>query len=151
MESWNKYFADMAEFVSKRSTDTSTKVGAVIVGPDKEVRSTGYNGLPRGTKDSEERLSRPAKYLWTEHAERNAIYNAARVGTSTKGCSLYVQLHPCVDCARAIIQSGIIEVHCPPIDETNPRWNESMNVSKEMMLEAGINLVYDMEQSQVNV
>ncbi len=57
-----------------------------------------------------ERLERPNKYLWIEHAERNAICNAARAGTSTAGCTLYVELMPCMDCARAVVQAGIIEV-----------------------------------------
>ena len=60
--------------------------------------------------DVPERLERPTKYLWMEHAERNAIYNAARAGTSTEGCSIYVQIMPCMDCARAIVQAGIREV-----------------------------------------
>jgi dCMP deaminase len=53
---------------------------------------------------------RPTKYLWIEHAERNAICNAARAGTATEGCTLYVELMPCMDCARAIVQAGIVEV-----------------------------------------
>ena len=57
-----------------------------------------------------ERLERPEKYLWMEHAERNAIYNAARHGTQMQGCTLYVELLPCMDCARAIVQAGIREV-----------------------------------------
>ena len=57
-----------------------------------------------------ERRTRPTKYLWMEHAERNAIYNAARAGTSMEGCSIYVDIMPCMDCARAIVQAGIREV-----------------------------------------
>jgi dCMP deaminase len=57
-----------------------------------------------------ERLERPAKYLWMEHAERNAICNAARTGTATEGCTVYVEIMPCMDCARALVQAGICEV-----------------------------------------
>jgi dCMP deaminase len=86
-------------------------VGCVIVGPAHEIRSTGYNSFPRGIRDDlPERLERPAKYLWIEHAERNAILNAARAGTATEGCTLYVDLMPCMDCGRAIVQAGIVEV-----------------------------------------
>ena len=105
---WNKFFIEMAEFVATKSKDTSTKVGCVIVGLDNDVRAIGYNGLPRGVNDDvPERLARPAKYLWTEHAERNAIYNAARTGAQLKGCTAYMVWFPCAECARALIQSGI--------------------------------------------
>jgi dCMP deaminase len=109
--SWDHYFLEICRTVSRRSKDPDTQLGAVIVGPAHEIRSTGYNSLPRGIRDDvPERLERPTKYLWMEHAERNAIYNAARHGTSMEGCSLYVELLPCMDCARAIVQAGIREV-----------------------------------------
>jgi dCMP deaminase len=83
----------------------------VIVGPAHEIRSTGYNSFPRGIRDTvPERLERPEKYLWIEHAERNAIYNAARAGTPLQGCTIYVEVTPCMDCARAIVQAGIARV-----------------------------------------
>jgi len=97
--------------VSARSKDPNTQIGCVIVGPAHEIRSTGYNSLPRGIRDDvTERFERPAKYLWMEHAERNAICNAARAGTATEGCTIYVEIMPCMDCARAIVQAGIVEV-----------------------------------------
>uniref|UniRef100_UPI0035253B42 deoxycytidylate deaminase n=1 Tax=Salmonella enterica TaxID=28901 RepID=UPI0035253B42 len=102
------YFINLARSVSERSKDRSTKVGCVIVGPDNEIRSTGYNSFPRGINDdAPERHARPEKYLWTEHAERNAIYAAARVGTPLKGCRAYLPWFPCMGCARALVQSGI--------------------------------------------
>lgn len=101
----------MAEYVSTKSKDKSTKVGAVIVGPNNEVLSVGWNGFPRGVNDDvEERHERPAKYEWTEHGERNAIYNAARHGIRLDGTTLYTTHDPCADCARAIVQSGIRHV-----------------------------------------
>src|SRR3972149_4666305 len=104
---WPEFFFALAALAAKKSKDRSTKIGAVVVGPDNEVRSLGYNGFPRGINDDvEERHRRPAKYLWSEHAERNAIYNAVRAGICLRGCTMYVHSHPCVDCARAIIQSG---------------------------------------------
>lgn len=108
---WDSYYLDICRVVAKRSKDPDTQLGAVIVGPAKEIRSTGYNSLPRHIRDDvEERRQRPTKYLWMEHAERNAIYNAARCGTPLEGCTLYVELMPCMDCARAIVQAGIMEV-----------------------------------------
>ena len=77
---WQKYFYEMANLVAKKSKDKSTQIGAVIVGPDNEIRSTGYNSFPTGLNDDLEiRQQRPEKYYWIEHAERNALYNAARL------------------------------------------------------------------------
>ena len=109
--SWDEYYLDICKVVAARSKDPHTQIGCVIAGPAHEIRSTGYNSLPRGIRDDvPERLERPTKYLWMEHAERNAIYNAARCGTPLEGCTLYVEIMPCMDCARAIVQAGIREV-----------------------------------------
>lgn len=109
--SWDKYYLDICRMVGARSKDPNTKLGCIIVGPAKEIRSTGYNSFPRHIRDDvPERLVRPTKYLWIEHAERNAIYNAARCGTPLEGCTLYVEIMPCMDCGRAIVQAGIRHV-----------------------------------------
>ncbi len=77
--SWDRYYLDVCKVVGARSKDPNTQLGCIIVGPNHEIRSTGYNSFPRGIRDDvPERLVRPAKYLWIEHAERNAICNAAR-------------------------------------------------------------------------
>ncbi|MCC7173962.1 MAG: dCMP deaminase family protein [Bryobacterales bacterium] len=108
---WDEYYLEICNAVAARSKDPNTKVGCVIAGPAHEIRSTGYNSPPRGIRDDvPERLVRPAKYLWMEHAERNAIYNAARCGTPLENCTIYIALMPCMDCARAIVQAGIREV-----------------------------------------
>lgn len=120
---WDVRFLQLAKQISTWSQDLHTQVGAVIVTPTSEVASTGYNGFPRGTRDEEQRYERPAKYLYTEHAERNAIYNAARNGVALNGCTIYVETSepadmlgcPCIDCSRAIIQSGIVAVVHRPI------------------------------------
>ena len=102
---WVEYFRNLAHQVKLKSKDENTQIGAIIVGKDKEIVSTGYNSFPRGLKDNKEsRQERPEKYYWFEHGERNAIYNAARIGVSTKGCTMYLSCGiPCVDCARGII------------------------------------------------
>jgi dCMP deaminase len=103
----------MLSNIAARSKDPRTKTGCIVVGPNHEIRSTGYNGFPRGVRDIlPERWDRDSgeKYFWVEHAERNAIYNAARCGTATEGCTIYVNWLPCMDCGRAIIQSGIRRV-----------------------------------------
>ena len=109
--SWDAYYLDICRVVASRSKDPNTQLGCVIIGPAHEIRSTGYNSFPRGINDQvKERHERPEKYLWIEHAERNAIYNAARAGTPLEGCTLYVEIMPCMDCARAIVQAGIVKV-----------------------------------------
>lgn len=139
---WDARFLELASLIASWSKDTSTKVGCVVVGPTRDIRATGYNGLPRFVNDNvSERLERPAKYLWTEHAERNAFYQASRYGISLEGCSLYSTLFPCADCARGIIQVGIKEVISPtPVH--NERWNENWDVTGKMFEEAGI-MVYN--------
>ena len=108
---WDEYFISLLDPIAKRSKDPHTQVGAIIVGPDNSIRSTGYNSFPRGIKDDvAERLERPEKYLWMEHADRNAIYAAAKIGVPLEGCRMYLTIPPCMDCARAIIQAGITKI-----------------------------------------
>lgn len=130
--SWDEYFLDIAELISTRSKDPSTKVGAVIV-RDKTILSTGYNGFARGINDDiPERYDRPEKYLWTIHAEENAILNAGRLGVKTEGASLYViPMHPCSNCALSIVQSGIKEVIFKKSVE-NPRFEKSFEKATEI-------------------
>ena len=145
--SWDEYFLKMAQLVSERSKDRSTQVGAVLVGQHHEVRGTGYNGFPRGVNDDvDARHERPEKYLWTAHAERNAIDSACLSGTHTEGCTLYINfsLYPCPDCMRGIIQSGIVRVvgvKNKPFTGKGNFWLDSFKVSKEMAEEAGIECV----------
>jgi dCMP deaminase len=141
---WDRYYLEICGVVAKRSKDPSTKVGCVIVGPAHEIRSTGYNSLPRRVRDDvPARLERPEKYLWIEHAERNAIYNAARAGTALEGCSIYADLMPCMDCARAIVQAGIVEV---VTDEarfkaySSEKYDEHFQRVMDLFSEAGVRI-----------
>ena len=144
MNSWAKYFFEIVRLVSSKSKDRSTKVGAVIVDCENSIVSTGYNGFPRGVFDHyDERHERPEKYLWTEHAERNAIYNAAR--RVLKGTTMYLQYGPCpcADCARAIIQSGITEIVIPldcPFPGVSLDWKSSMAIAYKMLREGGVTI-----------
>ena len=106
---WITYYMGFAEHAAKKSKD-STKVGAVLVGPDGEVRLTAYNGPPRGVDDLPERFERPQKYLFASHAEANLVAFAARSGIQTDGCTVYVTHAPCASCARTLIQAGISQV-----------------------------------------
>jgi len=112
---WTEYYIKLAQQVSLKSKDRSVKVGAIVVGPDHEIRSTGYNGFPRGVDETKlSRWERPLKYDYVEHAERNAIYNAVRVGISLKDCTAYMYSTipggPCTSCAKGLMQSGIKEI-----------------------------------------
>lgn len=108
MNNWDIKFIGQARETAKWSKDTNRKNGAVVVNDDNIVISQGYNGLPIGCDDSvASRFEQPDKYLYTEHAERNAIYFAARIGVSLKGTRMYMTMFPCADCARGIIQCGI--------------------------------------------
>jgi len=140
--SWDEYYLSICEVVAARSKDPNTQVGCIIAGPAHEIRSTGYNSLPRGIRDDvPERFRRPAKYLWMEHAERNAIYNAARCGTPLEGCTIYIALMPCMDCARAIVQAGIKEVVISG-DRMNQysseQYNEHFGLVETLFQEAGV-------------
>lgn len=135
---WDAFFMSLAWVYASKSKDNSTKVGCVIIGPDNEQRSAGYNGMPRGVNDDDvTRYERPRKYRYFEHAERNAIYNAARVGIPLKGCRLYITMMCCSDCARGVIQAGIIEVVVPTL-KVPDRWAEDVGVARAMLLEAGV-------------
>jgi dCMP deaminase len=145
MDKWDLRFLELVDLVSTWSKDRSTQVGAVIVEPKSRViLSTGYNGMARGIDDDiEGRHVRPEKYLWTEHAERNAIFHAARHGIKLEGATMYLRWTPCSDCARAIIQAGLARVVCAPVSEDTPEhWRHSFETALDMLHEAGVEL-YD--------
>ena len=140
---WVEYFYKIADQIKEKSKDNRTKIGAVIVGKDKEIVSTGYNSFPRGIEDNKkERQERPEKYYWFEHAERNAIYNAALIGVSTKCCTMYLTCGiPCADCARGIINAGIIRIFAVRDGEAkSQKWKNSAERSMEMFKEAGVDV-----------
>ena len=138
---WDQRFLNLAEHISGWSKDPSTKVGCVVVGEDREIRSTGFNGFPRGIADDSERLSdREKKYPLICHAEENAIMHAARIGLSLKGCTAYVTWPPCTHCARSLIQAGVIEVVYPSCSEVPERWMSDFEMSTQMMNEAGLKI-----------
>ena len=138
-DKWDIRFLDLAEHISAWSKDPSTKVGCVIVGEDRESRSTGFNGFPRGIDDDEERLhNRDLKYPLICHAEENAIMHAARIGVSLKGSVAYVTWPPCSRCARSLIQAGINEVIYRDGMEIPERWMDDFNTSTAMFKEAGV-------------
>jgi len=110
------------------------------VHPEEGMLMLGSNHLPRGVKNIPERLVRPEKYLFMEHAERDVILECANQGIQTAGCTLYAPWFSCADCARAIIGAGIIKVvgHKQIFDRAPPRWQESIDKGNVMLDEAGV-------------
>lgn len=113
--SWDEYFMGIAKLSSLRSKDPNTQVGACIVSEDNRILSIGYNGAPNGFEDKffpwdREGLPLETKYLYVCHAEMNAILNYRGSRKELENAKLYVDLFPCNECAKLIIQSGIKEV-----------------------------------------
>jgi dCMP deaminase len=148
-ERWSLHFLSLAEQCAKMSKDPSTQVGAVIVGPDREIRSTGFNGLPRGIADTPERLNdRDTKLQLVVHAEMNAILNAARCGIALKGCVLYLAATdesgavwggpPCTRCTVELIQTGICKVVSYPRKAVPSRWHDDLALAENLLQESGV-------------
>lgn len=161
---WDSYFMEFAKQAASRSKDPNTKVGAVIVGPNYDIRSTGFNGFARGVyeqgsaihgsvkKDGDvtglqvvdfsERWERPEKYDWVIHGELNAILHAARNGVSCENCVLYVTHPPCMSCCAAAIQAGI---SCIVVGEgtfdTSVQYARFDDRTRDMLREADVRLV----------
>ena len=138
-------YLEIARATAKLSKDTSTQVGALILGSTQEVRSLGYNGAPRGCSADEDARGRerPEKYFWYSHAELNAITNAARTGTPLLGSSLVVTHFPCMDCARAVVQAGIVEVFCPENSaEFYARWEEHIERAIQLFNECNVKVTW---------
>lgn len=146
---WDEYFMGLAHLSAKRSKDPSTQVGAVIVSNDHRVVGIGYNGFPNGCSDDEFPWDREGefaqtKYPFVVHAELNAILNS---NSDLHGCSIYVSLFPCNECAKAIIQSGISRI---VYESDKYADTDGTKASKRMLKAAGVKLEqlpYQMELS----
>jgi len=132
-----RYQMGFAKHAATRSKD-ETQVGAALIGPEGEIRLTGFNGPPAGVNDTPDRFERPRKYLFASHAEQNVIAFAAREGIQTKGCTLYVTHIPCSSCMKSIIQSGIVNVVYDIGTTSMPE--AEFEASREMAGEADVKL-----------
>lgn len=148
-ERWDRHFLELSTYHSRMSKDPSTRVGSVIVGPDREILSAGFNGFPRGISDTPERLGdRETKLKLIVHAEMNAVLAGARTGMRLKGCTIYLSATddsgmiwggpPCTRCTVEIIQAGIIEVVSYPVKAVPSRWHDDLKLAHELLAEAGI-------------
>jgi len=140
---WDFRFLELATSISKWSKDPSTKVGAVIVNPDKKIVTLGYNGFPRNVRDDHRLQTREIKYDLIVHAEANAIIHARE---SLWDCTIYTMpFMPCSKCAGLIIQAGIKRV--VSIDADNARWNGNFRLSKAILTEARLDVtLYSKEE-----
>ena len=147
---WDEYFMGLAHLSAMRSKDPSTQVGAVIVDAEHKVVGIGYNGLPIGCSDDEFPWDREGgmletKYAFVVHAELNAILNSTR---DLHGCTLYVSLFPCNECAKAIIQSGIRRI---VYEDDKYAAADNVIASKRMLNAAGVELVRLGKRVRLNV
>lgn len=141
---WDKRFLDLASAVAQWSKDLSTKVGAVAVSTHRSVLETGFNGIARGVQDLPERLERPAKYIWTAHAEENLITHAAR--RHLEGSTVYVTHLCCSTCARMLINAGVARVVIGQ-GRVKSMPAEQFTAARTMLAEAGVDLVETTENN----
>jgi len=148
--SWDAYFMGIARLTSERSTCLRRQVGAVIV-QDKQIVATGYNGAPRGISHCEEHGGCLREQMGIKsgerhelcralHAEQNSIIQAATSGHSIEGATIYITHHPCVICAKMIINAGIRKVI---VEQGYPD-----DLAVELLAEAGLKIV-DLDCSEM--
>lgn len=142
---WDIRFLQIALQISSWSKDPGTKVGAVITSRDRRILATGYNGFPKVIHDSHDRLNnRDIKLALTEHAERNAISNAAKSGVSLDNSILYITKHPCLSCLMGVLSTGIKKLVYIKDDQFEQRWKHPL--FDEIILESKIEVIgYDLE------
>ncbi|MTH95318.1 deaminase [Roseibium sp. RKSG952] len=139
----DRLFMQSAMQLAKNSDDRSTQVGCVITDADDKVIGGGCNSFPLGVDSTlDVRHERPEKYDWIEHAERNAIFDAARKGKALKGSKMHLPWFPCTDCARAVVQSGIVELVCHEPDFSDERWGEKFVTAHKILTEGGVSIRY---------
>ena len=146
---WDEYFMSIAKLSSMRSKDPSTQVGACIVGLDNRILSIGYNGAPNGYSDDNFPWQREGdmlntKYAYVCHAEMNAILNYRGTRKELENSKIYVDLFPCNECAKLIIQAGIKEVVylSSKFKDKDGKLKEtdSVKASKKMFKECGVKM-----------
>ena len=115
------------------------QVGAVLVTQD-NTEITSCNTFPAGVRDLDERHEGDGRFVWMEHAERHAIFAAARRGLATAGAHLTTTFFPCIDCARAIVDSGIKCLDTPAPAFADPVWGPSFERSQIILQEGGVEI-----------
>lgn len=148
MNKWDKHFLDLALLNAKMSKDPSTKVGAILV-RDRHIIGSGFNGLPIGLSDTDERLNnREVKLKFVVHAEMNSVLAAAKFGIPTNGSTIYLCATnssgeiwggpPCHRCIVELIQAGIQKIVTYTPKKIPSHWEDSLELSKQIIHEVGI-------------
>ena len=141
---WDVRFMRIVDLeIAQWSKDRSCKVGCGLV-IDRELISTGFNGMPRGCNDDiEARHERPEKYNWFHHAELNAVINAARQGKCTLGCYAYINWYPCDHCAGVLVNAGIKRIYVDQEPEwEHHKWGEGFKRARTILREGGVEVIY---------
>src|SRR5271163_1776390 len=128
-----------AQLASARSPNRVRQVGSVLVARD-GTEITACNTFPEGVRDIDERHAGDGRFIWMEHAERHAIFEAARRGIATAGARLTTTFFPCIDCARAIVDSGIACLDTPSPAFDDPVWGASFERSEIILKEGGVEI-----------
>jgi len=139
----HKEWIDIAHDLGLKSKHKAY-IGCVIVSNDGDILSTGWNHVPDGVEDTDPRYTTPAKSFWVEHAERIAIYNAAKSGTCLNGATAYLNYSPdsiCTSCIRALIQSGIVRFVGPSRQLNSKSRKNHHVVNQKMIQEANIETI----------
>jgi dCMP deaminase len=164
---WSCYFFNIAKVVALKSKDPSTKVGCVLVNKDKQIVSTGYNGFPKRMSDTIDRyIDRPFKLTHVCHAEANAVCQAASTGCTAKDTVAFITLQPCMECAKLLIQAGVVEIHFLINEEYNKRreeqlknsgasalenWRDAKDAVMDMLKECGVRVVCHYETTHSTI
>lgn len=130
------------EHAETNSADPNTRIGTVLVQNGRPL-VFGTNKFPQGVVATPERLVRPVKYDYMEHAERAVIYSAAKLGIATSDVMMIATWAACKDCARAIVESGIrcLITHKQARDNGPDSWTESVRIGDGILREAGVRLI----------
>lgn len=127
---------------AQESTNPSTQNGAVLVDDKGNVVLSAVNSFPDGVAETQERQTKPLRYKFSVHSERNVLYRAARLGIKTEGLTMVCPWAACSDCAQAIIQTGIkrLVVHKQALDRSD-KWQENIELAFKMLREAGVEII----------
>ena len=131
---------DLAVTTARQSPNRIRQVGAALLPADGGAAIAACNTFPHGVADLDWRHEGDGRFVWMEHAERNAIYAAARAGRALAGATLASTFFPCIDCARAIVQSGCRHLLTPPAALTDPVWGAAFPRSQAILDEGGVRI-----------
>jgi dCMP deaminase len=130
---------ERAREAARQSPNRVRQVGAVLVTAD-ATRIAKCNDFPKGVRDIDERHEGDGRFVWMEHAERNAIFEAAKLGVATEAATLATTFFPCIDCARAIVQAGIARLCTPAPDYSDAVWGQAFLRSRVILEEGGVRM-----------